>query len=249
MLRNFFKKTKILKLRNLIGLKPTFFNINNLEKGISYSDGFFWRLDGKIETKFRYTNLIKLFYKQQSYVELHFFDYKHKFINKIKIKPDEFSNEFLITKNIVGSNKFGVFYIFHKSSENLKSIIRNSCYIGYSYKKNLFSFVHGNTPASKSFISSKEDSLKSGLMGNSFIKKKYIIQNSYKNSKIEVALQNSSDAKQKISVNNKTFYLENGNSKIIEFLNEDMIIVSSNCYLLRPIVFEYKNDYLNVHHG
>tara|TARA_A100001015_G_scaffold143809_1_gene159604 strand:- start:1286 stop:2035 length:750 start_codon:yes stop_codon:yes gene_type:complete len=249
MIRNFFKKTNILKFRNLIGLKPTFFNINNKEKGVSYSDGFFWRLDDKIETKFRYTNLIKLFYKQQSYVELLFFDHKHKFINKIKIKPDEYSNEFLITRNIVGSNNFGVFYIFHKASENLESIIRNSCYVGYSYKKNLFSFVHGNTPASKSYISSNKDSFKSGVMGSSFEKKKYIIQNSYKNSKIEVVLQNSSDSNQKISVNKKTFYLESGNSKIIDFINEDIIIITSNCYLLRPIVFEYKNNYLNVHHG
>lgn len=249
MIRNFFKKTNILKFRNLIGLKPTFFNINNLEKGVSYSDGFFWRLDDKIETKFRFTDLIKLFYKEQSYVELHFFDDKHKLIKKIKINPDEFSNEFLITRNIVGNNNFGVFYIFHKSIENLKSIIRNSCYVGYSYKKNLFSFVHGNTPAGKSFISSSKDSFKFGVMGNSFKKNKYIIQNSYKNSKIEVILQNSSDTKQKISVNNKTFYLENGNSKILEFIYEDMIIITSNCYLIRPIVFEYKNNYLNVHHG
>ena len=86
-------------------------------------------------------------------------------------------------------------------------------------------------------------------MGSSFEKKKYIIQNSYKNSKIEVVLQNSSDSNQKISVNKKTFYLESGNSKIIDFINEDIIIITSNCYLLRPIVFEYKNNYLNVHHG
>ena len=31
--------------------------------------------------------------------------------------------------------------------------------------------------------------------------------------------------------------------------NQSFVYIVSNCYFLRPIIFNYKNNYLDVHHG
>ena len=36
---------------------------------------------------------------------------------------------------------YGTFYIFHNTNSKFNSILRNSCYTGYSLNKNLPSFV------------------------------------------------------------------------------------------------------------
>ena len=54
----------------------------------------------------------------------------------VQILNIELSNKLVIDRNFLdGLEDFGVFYIFHRSKLNINSIIRNSCYTGYSIKK------------------------------------------------------------------------------------------------------------------
>jgi len=86
-------------------------------------------------------------------------------------------------------------------------------------------------------------------MSTSFIRKSYFVQNSFCDSQIEIMLQNSSNKTQKITVNNYKTKLLQGHAEIININNDEIVKISSNCYFLRPIVFEYKNNYLNVYHA
>ena len=249
MIKNFFKTDSILKLRNLFGLRPTIFNVNYLEKGMSYSDGFFWRLDDNFKTILRFTNIINLYFSKNSSIEIYFYDDKNNFLNSVKLNSDKINREINVTADIVKKKKFGVFYIFHKSNYKIESIIRNSCYVGFSYKKSLYSFVHGNTISAKNSISPNSKQIQSGMMSTSFIRKNYFVQNSFCDSQIEIMLQNSSNKTQKITVNNYKTKLLQGHAEIININNDEIVKISSNCYFLRPIVFEYKNNYLNVYHA
>ena len=89
MIKNLFKLEKIIKLRNFFSINPTFFNINYLEKNISISDGFFWRVDDNFSTIFKFTNLIKFYFNKDSNVEIFFFDNNHNYLNKIINKPNK----------------------------------------------------------------------------------------------------------------------------------------------------------------
>ena len=60
---------------------------------------------------------------------------------------------------------------------------------------------------------------------------------------------NPTKAKLKISVNDKTFNLESCCSIKKNFNNINIIKIISKCYLLRPIIFSYHNNYLDVYHG
>lgn len=249
MLKNLFKSLNAIKLRNFFSIKPTYFNISYLENDISISDGFFWRLDKKYSTIFKFSNLIKLYFNENSSVEIYFFDNKNNFLNKIELNSLNYSSEIVINKDHTKNSKYGVFYVFHKSNKKFNSIIRNSCYVGYSYKGNLYSFVHGNTPSAKAYISQKLSKIDYDVSSNTIMKKKYVVQNFYKDTSADVVLLNSTNLKQKISINGINYYLQPGHIEIFKIKNVDIIEIISNCYLLRPIIFEHKAEYLNVYHG
>lgn len=249
MIRNLFKSEKILKLRNFFSINPTFFNINYLEKNTSISDGFFWRVDDNFSTIFKFTNLIKFYFDKDSDVEIIFFDKNHNYLNQITLNTKSYSEEYIVTKKIVKNFNYGVFYIFHRSKIRIDSILRNSCYVGYSYKNSSYSFVHGNTPSAKKSISNNSSKLNYDLLGSSIFKKKYVVQKKFNNSKIEAMILNSTPIDQKILINKEKIFLKKGNSYIHEVRDKELLEINSNCYLLRPIIFEYEKDYINVYHG
>jgi hypothetical protein len=72
-MKKFFKNKFFLNLRNLFGIKPSYFNINDLEENKSISDAFFWRVDQNFSTIFRYTDLMKYFLNENSELTLFFF--------------------------------------------------------------------------------------------------------------------------------------------------------------------------------
>ena len=109
--------------------------------------------------------------------------------------------------------------------------------------------VHGNTiTAQKKFSSKKIDY---GIGGISFFKKfKYTVQNFYSNKIAEILIVNPTNYKIKFEVNNQMFKLHKGCSKLISILNQNTLIeIKSNCYLLRPIIFERNNEFIDVYHG
>ncbi len=246
LLRNSYSK----KIRNFLGIKPSSDIIDYTSNNMSVSDAFFWRTDNHFHTIFKLTNILKYFYKiNDTNVKLIFFNKNNEFLKEFNLSLRKNSYEIIINKLFLNNiEDYGVFYVFHESKDKLNSIIRNSCYTGYSWKGNLPSMVHGNTiTAKKKFNNSDIDY---GLGGYSYFNKKiYKIQNYLISKKTEIMLINPTQKKISINVNGKNFTLKKGFSKLIDIEDDNLIKIKSNCYLLRPIIFENNNDYLNVYHG
>jgi hypothetical protein len=253
-MKKFFKNKFFLNLRNLFGIKPSYFNINNLDENKSISDAFFWRVDQNFITIFRYTDLTKYFLNENSEITLFFFDNKNNFIKKVNINNESLiSSEIRIDSYLLNNgSSYGTFYVFHKINKKIDISIRQSCYAGYSFKKNLNSFVHGNIPVAYNNLYKPNAKNKYDLAGyNLFINKTYKVQNylgDYDN--VEIMLMNPCNKKISIETNSSKFNLNRGESKILEMNNlKKSIVLKSRCYLLRPIIFAYKNDFLDVFHG
>ena len=246
ILRNTYSKL----IRNLIGIRPSFDLINYTSEGISASDAFFWRTDENFETIFRFTNLLKYFYNvSNSNIKIVFFSHNNELIKEHNVSFSDNLSEIIINKSFLNNIEgYGVFYIFHETNEKIKSIIRNSCYTGYSWKKNLPSMVHGNTiTAQKKF---EEKDIQYGIGGYSLLKKlSYTVQNNIEIRKTEIMLVNPTNVKISINVNKENFKLKKGCSKLISLDESKVVRITSRCYLLRPIIFERTDDFINVYHG
>ena len=250
-IRNLFNSKIGVLFRNFFGIKPKYFILNFNDSNLSVSDAFFWRTDSNYKTLFKFTNLLNFFYKDKSSkIEIIFFDKNNKLIKTITKTDILFSDQLLIDRFFLdGIEDYGVFFIFHKSEKINNSIIRNSCYLGYSRNNNLPSFVHGNVCASSNnFLGSN---LKFGIGGKSFfMNQKYIVQNYFYNyDKTELLIHNPCSTKIRFLINEKYFELNSGCSKIIDIVNVEMAVIISNCYLLRPVVINYKSDFIDAYHG
>ena len=163
------------------------------------------------------------------------------------------SNEIEITdKFFEGLKDYGVFYVYHLSKEKIdnENIISNRCYIGYSQNQNLPSFVHGNTLARFTEISGNKK-VYSDIVKTSFFQNQiYKIQKYFNNfDKNELFFSNPTSKIIKFSIDDKKFKLKNGCSLIIDISDKKIITIKSNCLFLRPTVFSYKDEYLDVHHS
>jgi len=256
LLKKISKLNLITKIRNYTGIRPVALNNNNLTNNCTISDAFIWRTDNNFKTYFKYTDLLKLFFnKENSKIIVNFYDKKHNLIKQINNKNIELSNTIEINKDFLkGLEDYGVFYIFHQLDEEINSSIRNSCYTGFSLNDELPSFVHGNCPTLhmpiKNYNESDDKQTKDIVGLSLFQNKKYKIQNYFKNlSKLEIFLQNPTSKKIKIKINNFSFELNAKCSIIHDTSKLNTIEIVSNCYFLRPIIFCYKNQYIDVHHG
>ena len=78
----------------------------------------------------------------------------------------------------------------------------------------------------------------------------YKIQKHFiKYDKNELMFCNPTESKIIFYVNNEKYTLENGSSIIIESKNLETVTIRSNCMFLRPTIFSYKNQYIDVHHS
>ena len=50
-------------------------------------------------------------------------------------------------------------------------------------------------------------------------------------------------------LNNKFYELETNSSLILKSMKEKTFTIRSNCLFLRPVVFNYRNDFLDVFHA
>jgi len=240
-------------LRNFFNYKPVHMNIDGL-KLISVSDAFAWRTDNNFETIFKYSDILNIFYKiKNSWIELHFYDKNNNLLKIEKKKNIDLSNEIKITDEFFkGLKDYGVFYVYHLSKEKIdnENIISNRCYLGYSKNQNLPSFVHGNTLARFVDISGNNkiysDIVKTSLFSNNVYKIQKYFDNFDKN---ELFFSNPTSKTIKFSIDDKIFQLKNGCSLIIDITDKKIITIKSNCLFLRPTVFSYKDEYLDVHHS
>lgn len=253
LIKRVLKNQIIYKIRNKINFKPVKINLEKNKFNSSLSDAFLWRCDKNFKTIFKYTDLLNLFYNDKNRkINIIFFDSnnnKIKEINKLDIISQK---ELLIDEDFLnGHDGYGTFYIFH-NSKTLKNIsVRNSCYTGYSYKNNLYSFVHGNLPTKYSNLENSLELKDNIIYTNSiFENQKYFVQNDFSSyDRVEVFFVNASKDILRFTVNEKKYVLNYNHSKIVGLHDINKIIISSNSYLLRPIIFVYKNDFIDVQHG
>lgn len=240
-------------IRNLINYKPVHMSLDGIDC-VSVSDAFAWRTDNNFETKFKYSDILDIFYKiKNSWIELHFFTKNGEPIKIKHIDNFETSNEILITKEFLNNiEDYGTFYIYHFTKEHIdkNNIISNRCYLGYSQNKNLFSMVHGNTLAKFKKISNKfinkPDIVKTSFFANHI----YQIQKFFLEfDKNELFFANPTSNLVRFTVDNEKHILKAGCSKLINISGRQKVSIKSNCLFLRPTIFSYKDQYLDVHHG
>ena len=49
--------------------------------------------------------------------------------------------------------------------------------------------------------------------------------------------------------NDQNYKLKKGCSLLVDVTDKKIVTIRSNCLFLRPTVFSYKNDFLDVHHS
>ena len=253
LINKIFNNKIIKNIRNFIGFKPVHMSIDHIYNASSVSDAFCWRTDNNYTTTFKFSDLMRLFYDiDNSHAEIIFFDKNYNLIKKINYKNLDISNELNISKSFLNNiEDYGTFYIFHKSNKKVKEkfIIANRCYIGFSYKNNLRSFVHGNTLASYQTIYA--DDIKNDIVKTTYLfEQNYRVQNYFVDmTKTELFFANPTNKKIKFSVNDTKYTLNVGCSIIINLNSLKTVNIISNCSFLRPIIFNYRNEFIDVYHG
>ena len=253
-LLKFFANTDLgILIRNALNLRPVDSKLQSDKSPLTVSDAFAWRTDYGYKTKFKYSDILSLFYKiKNSWVELHIYSKENQLLKVEKFSDLSISNEFEITSEYLNNVKdYGVFYIYHFANDKVddESIISNRCYLGYSKDNNLYSFVHGNTLAKYTSIYPNKkittDIIKTSIFQNQF----YRIQKFFNEfDKNELFFANPTSKILKFNLENKKYILNPGCCMIIE-INTPIITIKSNCLFLRPTIFSYKNGYLDVHHA
>jgi hypothetical protein len=253
LINKMLKNNFISNLRNLLNIKPIHMSLEGLA-GSSVSDAFAWRTDNGFTTKFKYSDILNIFYKiNNSWVEFHFYSRNNKLLKIKKVMNLDSSNEIDINPNFLdGLEDYGSFYVYHYSRDkNIgKDIISNRCYLGYSQNNNLFSFVHGNTLATSTQVSQAGDILTNIVKTTFFKNHEYKLQKYFKDfDKSELFLSNPTSNLIKFTLDQDNYKLNGGCSMIIDISQKKIINIKSNCLFFRPTIFSYKNQYLDVHHG
>ena len=239
-------------IRNLTNFNPIHMSIKGLECA-TVSDAFAWRTDNNFVTKFKYSDILDIFYKiKNSWVEIHFYNKDNVLVKIKKIYNLNISNEINISKKFLGGIEgYGTFYIYHFTNEKIdqKNIIANRCYLGYSQNKNLFSFMHGNTLAQFKKISNEYIDDKDIIKTSFFKNHTYKIQKFFEGfDKNELFFSNPTTKLIKFDINGEEYKLNSKCSKLIDVSSKKIILIKSNCLFFRPVVFSYKDNYLDVHH-
>lgn len=252
----FYNNFSIL-IRNFLNIRPVAIHTENINFTCSISDAFCWRTDKNYKTIFKYSDILKIFENiDSSFIEISFYLKNGSFLKKIKISSLDFSNQLIIDKNFFYKEveDYGTFYIHHFTKENnikTKTIYSNRCYIGYSLNNNLYSFMHGNTIASiKRIDDNDKEVLNHSINVSPNMMYDYKIQKNFRDYEyVELFFSNPTHKTIKFKINNGTIQkLKKRESKFIKIDKNDTINIRSNCSFLRPSAFNYRKEYIDVHH-
>lgn len=242
-----------IALRNLLNIRPVPLSITHIKGSTTVSDAFCWRTDSEFKTTFNFIDILRLYYNiRNTEIEIIFCDKNNNNIKELKLESVDLANKLVIDQRFMDSMEdYGVFYVYHRSKNKSIDdvIISNRCYLGFSYKNMLSSFAHGNTHARYRNItggSIKADIVKKSLLLN----QEYRIQNYFKDmTKSELFFANPINKNITLSVNNNLLSLDPGCSRILNVTNDKEVNIRSNCCFIRPLIFNYKGDYMDVYHG
>ena len=252
LIRKIFNYNISKKIRNSIGFYPEYFNIPN-KNNFSISDSFLWRTDKDFSTIFKFTDIPQLFFqKKNTSVILKFFSKNFKLLKDLELKDINIYNSLVIDKEFIGVSDYGIFHVFHKfdDSTNDNLNMSNRCYLGFSISGKLPSYVHGNILAVAQ--ENDRDEIIDNIMQTSLLNNQiYKIQNHMSNFDLtELFFTNPTNKRIKIIINEKDkFTLDKFCSKIIQFKDVGEIKIRSNCFFLRPLVFNYKSSFFDVYHS
>ena len=254
LIKRLFNSEKLIEIRNQLQVKPVDMLIINQNNNISVSDSFLWRTDNDFITKFKFTDLLNLFYDlNDSFVEIFFYKKCGEFIKSFILDDLKMNNDLIIDKYFMdGLSDYGSFNIFHFFNKKINNslIISNRCYLGFSKGDSFFSYVHGNL-LSKYKINN-EEKIKSNIIKTSlFVSQEYAIQNNFSDfDRSELFFANPTSKKIIFYLVNTKYILMPKSCKIVNLDKTDKkITIKSNCMFLRPIIFNYKNNFFDVYHG
>ena len=255
LINKLIKSNLFILIRNSFNIKPIHLKTYEEKYATTVSDAFLWRTDNGYKTKFKYSDILNLFYKiKNSWVEFHFYSKNNELIKIEKVYDLNLSNELEISSKYLNNlEDYGTFYIYHFSENtkdlNNKDIISNRCYLGYSQNNNLYSFVHGNTLGKFTSIFSNKTFLTDIVKTSLFKNHSYTIQKYFDDfDKNELFFTNPTSKTIRFSIENKSFKLKPNFSLLVE-IKHSIISIRSNCLFFRPTVFSYKGKYLDVHHS
>ena len=242
-------------LRNTLKFKSIGMKLFENDYPTCVSDAFLWRTDNGYKTKFKYSDILNLFYKiKNSWVEFHFYSKNNELLKIEKVNNLGLSNELEISSKYLNNlEDYGTFYIYHfsENSNDLsnKDIISNRCYLGYSQNNNLHSFVHGNTLGKFTSIYTNKTFLTDIVKTSLFQNHTYTIQKYFNDfDKNELFFTYPTSKNIKFKIDDKDYKLKPNYSLLVE-TKTPIISIKSNCLHLRPTIFSYKEKYLDVHHS
>jgi len=253
--KKLFNSNFLIFLRNNFNIKKIKFNLYNIKQSASVSDSFCWRTDNKFETIFKFSDILSNFYKiNNSKIKINLYSKSGKIINEFALNDLKSSNNiFKINKTLLnGLEDYGTFHVYHKLNHDIddKIIISNRCYIGYSKENSLPSYMHGNTYSSYENIFKGINKYSNITLNKVITDSIYKIQNYFEGyDKTEFFFSNPTNKKIKFFLNNEFYELETNSSMLIKSMKEKTFTIKSNCLFLRPIVFNYRNDFLDVFHA
>ena len=241
-----------IKLRNLANFKP----VDSILPGGSFScsDRFIWRVGGDFKTLIRFSDLPAIYYgKKDVDVLLVFFDEHGKELYRDTVTPGETVCEYVVDASRLGvSEGSGTFLLFHLFAEDdaVPVQITNRCYVGYSYKENIPSFVHGNYYAAYIRPGDSETRINNDLTFRSLRPSHYWLQKDLSQFDLtELAFVNVTDKQIWLEVNGRRNTIPAGGLVIREVADSEMAHIRSSMRMPRPIVFSYRQGFLDAHHG
>lgn len=243
-------KDQLRMLRNYFSIRPIQISSISSQSGYSISDGFFWRANSNFKTIFSFSDLPKIFFDNDAFkTKILFYDNEFNYIKDLEFSDYSLQKKIIINnQSLMTKSEYGLFFIFHYSEENFDFSIRNSCYTGFAYNDSSYSFVHGNCPTMG--LNNKDKKKQFNIVGKSiFVNQVYKIQDFFSEyDKVELMINNPLNSKIKVSINDNVCLFKPNETKLI-LITDNQVLLKSNCYFIRPIIFKYKNEFIDVHHA
>lgn len=246
-----------VQIRNFFGIKPQHRKWHYLEDSFSSTDAFFWRVDKDFKTIFRYSDIFGKYFDEKSKVLFIFLDSEGNHLISKTITFSRSVQTLVVDQTLLNSEGFGSFFAYNipDNPNKFKFKVTNRCYTGFSFKSNGPSFVHGNSITryliKGDMVKDAKDSSHSAIFDHS-INSCYAVQKDFCGfDRNELFFFNPMKRDLIITIDGSKHLVKSLCTKIVEFKGESNQItkIYSNYNFARPIIFSYKNEFLDVHHA